>query len=76
MKSIKKTMAALALASMMLPGIAQAQTQPTPDGPLETYANCIDKCVSKYASWTLRRSICAADCYIGFIGNMVDVIAS
>lgn len=76
MKPIKKTLAALALASLMLPGLAVAQTTQTPpDGPLEQYANCAEKCVAKYAPWTLRRTLCAADCYLTFIDNMVDIIA-
>ena len=77
MKSIRKTMLALALASVMMPGYAQAQTiQPTPDGPLENYANCAEKCVAKYKPWTLRRTLCAADCYLVFIDSMVDIVAS
>jgi hypothetical protein len=70
MKSIKKTMAALALASMMLPGIAQAQTQPDP-GPIDNYLDCATKCINTTPSWSWKRTVCATDCYIKFIAELL-----
>lgn len=75
MKPIKKPIAALALAAMMLPTVlstaamAQAQTE----GPLETYITCVEGCMKKYPAWSLRLSACAADCYIGIAGSLVKV---
>jgi hypothetical protein len=37
--------------------------------PFETYGDCIDMCVDKYAAWTLRRSLCGADCYLELLVN-------
>jgi len=49
-------------------------TNAVASGPLETYADCVESCINKYEPWTLRRSLCGGDCYIGLIGDALDVI--
>lgn len=70
MKPIKKTLAALALASLILPGLAQAQTDQTPPGPLDNYIDCANKCINTTPQWTWKRTICATDCYVKFLAEI------
>lgn len=73
MKPIKKTIAMLALAAMMLPALAFGQTEPPADsGPFENLANCGEACIEKYAEWTLRRTLCGADCYVRFLKELIN----
>lgn len=43
--------------------------------PFETYGDCIDMCVNKYAAWTLRRSLCGADCYLELLVNVAAYLS-
>ena len=72
MKPIKKPIASLALAVMLLPTMLVTPVQA--EGPVETYLTCASGCIDKYAQWTLRRSACAADCYISFYGNVYKAL--
>jgi len=73
MKNLKKTIASLALAAMLLPATVVGQTEPVEQtGPFENFANCSDKCVEKYQPWTLRRTLCAADCYVTFLKELAN----
>jgi hypothetical protein len=42
-------------------------------GPFETYLDCADKCIEKYGRWTLRRTACAADCYLELLTDLVKM---
>jgi hypothetical protein len=72
MKPIKKTIASLALAVMLLPTILVTPVQA--EGPVEAYLSCAAGCVDNYAPWTLRRAACAVDCYIKFVGDIYKAI--
>jgi hypothetical protein len=74
MKPIKKSIAALALAAMMLPTVLVSNAHA--EGPLETYLTCVEGCMKKYDAWTLRLSLCSADCYIAIAGNVVKSVVS
>ncbi len=72
MKPIKKPLAALALAVVMMStlNISPARAE----GPFESFLTCAQGCIDKYAQWTWRRSACAADCYLAISGNAVKVV--
>lgn len=72
MKTLKKTFLSLALATLLLPTMLVAPAQA--EGPFETYLTCASGCIDKYAPWTLRRSACAADCYLAIGGNAVKAL--
>lgn len=40
-------------------------------GPAESYLDCAEGCIEKYGKWTLRRTACATDCYVGLIGDVL-----
>jgi hypothetical protein len=77
MKNLKKTIASLALAAMLLPTLVPtslvAQEAEEEKGPFAKFTECAELCVKKYAPWTLKRSVCAADCYIDFLDDLKDV---
>jgi hypothetical protein len=75
MKSIKKSIAALALAALMLPILpvtAMAQVAEE-KGPFAKYVDCANGCINKFDAWTWGRSFCAADCYIKLLEDLKDV---
>lgn len=47
---------------------------PVQAGPFEDYLDCVESCIDKYDQWTLRRSACAADCYVALIASPVKMI--
>lgn len=77
MKNLKKTIASLALAAMLLPtlvptnAIAQAAQE---EGPIEAYISCVEKCMDKYSAWSLRLSACSMDCYIGIYSSVIRAL--
>lgn len=72
---MKTRFASAALAVMMLASAAQADTGEPRKGPLMTYIDCVTFCIDNYGKWTLKRSVCAADCYLGIFGGLVTTIA-
>ena len=74
MKPIKKTIAALALAAMLLPTMlvtpVQAEVSSEP-GPVENYIGCAKACINSTPSWSWKRTVCATDCYISFIAELL-----
>jgi hypothetical protein len=78
MKTLKKSIASLALAAMLLPTwmpvSALAQGVQDQNGPLMNYADCVVGCVEKYDQWTWGRTICAIDCYIKLIKDLTEVV--
>lgn len=75
MKPFKKTIAAFALAAMMLPTIASsvAIAQEEPSGPFNRYGACVVVCVNKYDAWTFSRVFCAADCYLQLVIDLATL---
>lgn len=43
-------------------------------GPFMDYLDCAQGCIDSYDQWTLRRSACAADCYVELISSPLDMI--
>lgn len=76
LNSMKTRFAAAALAVLMLTSVANADTGEPRKGPLLTYIDCVNHCVDSYGKWTLKRTACAADCYLGIFGSVVSVIAN
>ncbi len=76
MKTLKKWVATLALALMIIPILptSSAQAEGYVPGVVETYMNCVNYCVNNYEPWTLRRSACGFDCYLSFYGNVVGAL--
>jgi hypothetical protein len=75
MKNLKKTIASLALAAMLLPTImsSAAIAQETPQGPFGRYGACVSICVDKYDPWTWSRIFCAADCYMQLVIDLATL---
>lgn len=51
-----------------------ATISPVQAGPIEDYLDCAESCIEKYDKWTLRRSACAADCYIALLASPVKMV--
>lgn len=43
-------------------------------GPFEDYLDCAEACIDAYDQWTLRRSACAADCYVELLASPVKMV--
>jgi hypothetical protein len=54
-------------------GEPSSSIQESDRGPLETYVLCVGNCVDRTPQWSFERSVCAADCYILLLANMVKV---
>lgn len=78
MNSLKKIfvsgLIALTFLTMVNPSPSYAFGPDQDKGPLETYLDCAQKCIDKYAPWSLRRSLCAADCYMNLWGNVAQTL--
>lgn len=72
MKKFKKIIITGFVTMMML--ALYSPTNAIASGPGETYLDCVDVCIAKYGKWTIRRSVCAFDCYVGFIGDVFEVL--
>jgi hypothetical protein len=75
MELIMKTLKRIALAgtlALAVVTIGQVNTANASkvDKPFESYGDCIDVCVAKYGAWTLRRSLCGADCYLDLLEDV------
>ncbi len=79
MNSLKKIfvsgLIALTFLTMVNPSPSYAFEPDQDKGPLETYLDCAQKCIDKYAPWSLRRIACAADCFGQLIGDAINTIA-
>lgn len=72
MKNIKKIFASTLLAIMLVS--VYSPTEVLAKGPLETYADCAQGCIDSYGEWTLRRTLCAADCFIHLVADVLEVL--
>jgi hypothetical protein len=72
MKKIKKLIITGFVTMMML--TLYSPTDAVASGPLESYADCAKVCINKYESWTLRRTLCAADCFMKLIGDATRTV--
>lgn len=72
MKNIKKIFAS-ALFAIMLVSVYNP-TEAMAKRPLESYADCALGCIDSYAPWTIRRSLCAADCFINLVADVLEVL--
>jgi hypothetical protein len=77
MKPIKKTIAAFALAAMMLPtvlsNVALAQESPEEKGPFAKYTECAKGCINNFDKWSWGRTVCAADCYLALLDDLKEI---
>jgi hypothetical protein len=71
MKKIKKIILTGIVTMMMLTMYSPTDAYAT--GPLESYLDCAIECIEKYNPWTIRRTLCAADCYFKFWGDVVKL---
>lgn len=71
---MKTKLTSASLAFLMLLTIAPTLTAAPEKGPLIRYLDCVDYCVESYGQWTVRRSACASDCYIGVVGSVIASI--
>lgn len=71
MKTLKKIAFAgtLALAVVTIGQVDTADASKV-EKPFEKYGDCVDVCVSKYAAWSFRRSLCGADCYLDLLEDV------
>ncbi|KPP99599.1 MAG: hypothetical protein HLUCCA01_06135 [Bacteroidetes bacterium HLUCCA01] len=68
MKYIKSTLIAGALLATFSFTAQAEEAQQL--GPLESYIVCAEGCVSRTLPWSWRRTACATDCYLEFIGEV------
>lgn len=47
---------------------------PSSGGPFANYATCVENCLNTTSPWTIQRTVCALDCYVSLIGDIVDAI--
>jgi len=73
MKNIKKIFVS-ALFAIMLVSVYNP-TEAMASRPLENYADCALGCISSYDAWTIRRSLCAADCFINLVSDVIQVLS-
>jgi hypothetical protein len=77
MKNLKKTIASLALAAIMLPTLVPtslvAQEAEEEKGPVGRYVECANFCVKNYGPWTWDRTVCAVDCYFAFLEDLKNL---
>lgn len=72
MKKIK----ALALAGLVVAGLMTIGTSDaSAEGPVRSFADCMDHCGRTTDGWTWARNICAADCAIAFAGDVIKVLS-
>jgi len=67
---MKKIMVSGLLLSFLIitPNVAIAS------GPFENYLDCAGVCIDKYDKWTIRRSACAADCYVALVASPIKAV--
>ena len=71
MKTLKRIALAgtLALAVVTIANVDTANAKKV-EKPFNKYGDCVDVCVAQYGAWTLRRSLCAADCYLDLLEDV------
>jgi hypothetical protein len=78
MNKIKKLLFSGFFALMLVGGFnvtqvfASDEVEEVKKGPFETYYDCSKDCIKRTAPWSIRRTICAADCYVSFVGDVID----
>lgn len=75
MNKIKKLLFSGFFALMLVGGfnVSQAYAE-VEKGPLELYYDCTASCIARTSEWTIRRTLCAADCYLGLVGGIISTI--
>lgn len=73
MKKFKRFIITGFVTMMML--ALYSPTNAIASGPAESFLDCVEGCVEKYDKWTLRRTACAADCYVGLISDVLKLLS-
>jgi hypothetical protein len=73
MKTIKTLMLSGMLVFSMTAGAFA--TEEVTKGPVETYLDCAVSCVERTPPWSLKRTVCATDCYIQLIKSLVNLLS-
>jgi hypothetical protein len=73
MKTIKTLMLSGMLVFSMTTGAFATEEEVT-KGPVETYYDCAVGCIQRTPPWSLKRTVCATDCYIQLIKSLVHLL--
>lgn len=78
MNKIKKLLFSGFFALMLVGGfnvtqaLASDEVEEVKKGPFETYYDCTTSCINRTQAWTLKRTLCAADCYVSLLGDVFE----